>query len=410
MFKESGDEIQKLIAISLVIAVLGIVVLFSDYIKTQRSFNGVLERPKAGEGELIEKLILTREDGTLVKDVTISEVEYEGHLVERLFNTAITEIEATVLGSNQTQDYVTDDLDLRESYVDGLITASWKLSDYSIMNAAGHLRKREIPKEGSIITISATLHYMDYEYLYEFLVHVHPPDISTEEGFIMALDEALAKSNEATKTKTVMNLPSKVGGESVNWKQPMNYRGLQLAILGAVAAVGIFLSRGQQERQNQKEMEDYFLADYPEIVSNLSILLGAGISFKGAVGRMSKHYVYERDEGLCELRPGMEELLILGRELSDGVGEATAIENLGRRVKVKEYRKLAMLLTQNLKKGSRELIEMLEKEDALAFELKKARALQAGEKASTKMLLPMGGMLLIVIVILVLPAVMQMNI
>ncbi len=68
-----------------------------------------------------------------------------------------------------------------------------------------------------------------------------------------------------------------------------------------------------------------------------------------------------------------------------------------------------MLLSQNLMKGSKDLIISLENEEEAAFEMKKQRAIRAGEEASTKLLLPMSGMLFIVIVVLVIPAVLQIN-
>ena len=87
-----------------------------------------------------------------------------------------------------------------------------------------------------------------------------------------------------------------------------------------------------------------------------------------------------------------------------------AIENFGIRAGQKDYRRLAMMLTQSIKKGSKELLINLEKEEEHAFEMRKQKAIKAGEEASTKLLLPMGGMLLIVILILVVPALMQMNV
>ena len=50
------------------------------------------------------------------------------------------------------------------------------------------------------------------------------------------------------------------------------------------------------------------------------------------------------------------------------------------------------------------MVELMEREDMEAFEMRKALARKAGEEASTKLLFPMIGMLGIVIVILVVPA------
>ena len=97
------------------------------------------------------------------------------------------------------------------------------------------------------------------------------------------------------------------------------------------------------------------------------------------------------------------------RKMMDGMGEIAALEDMGQKSESKEYRKLAMLLVQNLRKGSKDLIATLEKEEQYAFEMRKQRAIRAGEEASTKLLLPMAGMLFIVIVILIVPALMQLG-
>ena len=97
------------------------------------------------------------------------------------------------------------------------------------------------------------------------------------------------------------------------------------------------------------------------------------------------------------------------RKMADGRSEIQALEELGKSCESKEYRKLSMMLIQNLRKGSKDLLDSLEKEEKYAFEMRKQRAIRAGEEASTKLLVPMAGMLFIVIVILVVPAIMQMN-
>ena len=63
-----------------------------------------------------------------------------------------------------------------------------------------------------------------------------------------------------------------------------------------------------------------------------------------------------------------------------------------------------MLIVQNLRKGSSGLRQMLEKEVADAFVLRKNLAKKAGEEAGTKILFPMMLMLCIVMVIILVPA------
>ena len=62
------------------------------------------------------------------------------------------------------------------------------------------------------------------------------------------------------------------------------------------------------------------------------------------------------------------------------------------------------MLTQNLRKGSKGLSELLRAEADQAFEERKAAAKKRGEEAGTKLLLPMFMMLSMVLLIVIVPA------
>lgn len=55
------------------------------------------------------------------------------------------------------------------------------------------------------------------------------------------------------------------------------------------------------------------------------------------------------------------------------------------------------------------MIQQLEQENLIAFEMRKNQVKREGEEASVKLLFPMMGMLGIVIVVLILPAMMTMK-
>ena len=104
-----------------------------------------------------------------------------------------------------------------------------------------------------------------------------------------------------------------------------------------------------------------------------------------------------------------EEILETCFEMRNGVGEARAYENFGSRCQIEAYRKLGSLLAQNLKKGSKGLIHILETEAAEGMEERKQQAKKLGEEAGTKLLIPMMMMLVLVMGILVIPSVVGMQ-
>lgn len=67
-------------------------------------------------------------------------------------------------------------------------------------------------------------------------------------------------------------------------------------------------------------------------------------------------------------------------------------------------------MSQNLRKGTKGLVQLLRIDALQAFEERKTRARRLGEEAGTKLLLPMFLMLSVVLVIVVVPAFLSMQI
>lgn len=148
--------------------------------------------------------------------------------------------------------------------------------------------------------------------------------------------------------------------------------------------------------------------DYPEIVSRLSLLLGAGMTVRGAWDKVCGDYAGKKRSD----RPNhfaYEEMLITSRQMANGIPELRAYELFGKRCGQQQYMKLGSLLSQNVKKGSSGLARILEEESSVSFEERKRLAKKQGEEAGTKLLLPMFMMLGVVMVIIVFPAFMSLG-
>ena len=206
-----------------------------------------------------------------------------------------------------------------------------------------------------------------------------------------------------------MKLPGEIDGEKVKWRRKLSYRGIAVIALGWIGCWLIPWAEKWEAKKQMRESQQAMLLDYPSILNQLSLLLGVGISLPDAVNKIITRYE-EKKKKTSVVLPGYELLAVMNREMKDGVGTLKAIENFGRNSNRKEYRKLALLLQQNISKGNAHVVEMMEKEDMEAFELRKSLARKAGEEASTKLLVPMVGMLGIVIVILVVPAMFKLGI
>ena len=149
------------------------------------------------------------------------------------------------------------------------------------------------------------------------------------------------------------------------------------------------------EKRNQQ-----MLLDYPEIINKITLLLGAGMPLANAWHKIVEDY-REKD---TKKRYAYEEMIITSNELMLGTSEIIAYERFGRRVKLLPYLRFASLIAQNVKKGSSDLLKILEVEAIESFEDRKELAKRIGEEAGTKLLFPMMLMLLIVLIIVIVPA------
>lgn len=406
--QKSHDLTKKqLIEIVIVTTILGFGILLYDFVNT--NFDGIIKRKDAGKGILSEELRLEFLDQTKDFKVDVSDRRLSDSQIEASFDKAIAEIEDTYLGENKDANNVTYDINLRSEYVDGLISARWKTSPYGIISSDGKLKVENIPEDGELINIIGTLYYEeDKERVYSFSVLVKRKSIDTVDGQLEAINRAVVEKDLASREKDYFKLPGKVEGIKLNWKRKMDFRGLKIILLGIAAVLALMVGKNLDKKKEAVKRVEEMEKDYPLIVNQLSILMGAGMSFRNALERIVNRYV-ESVKGGGNKRPGFEEILKTYRKIVDGRGERQALEELGKTCECKEYRKLSMLLVQNLKKGSKDLLDSLEKEEANAFEMRKQRAKRLGEEASTKLLIPLAGMLFIVIVVLVVPALMQVN-
>ena len=78
---------------------------------------------------------------------------------------------------------------------------------------------------------------------------------------------------------------------------------------------------------------------------------------------------------------------------------------MGHRINLPVYIKLMSLLSQNVKKGTRDILIMMAGEEQNAMQIRKEMAKRKGEEAGTKLLLPMVVLLGVVMVIVMLPAI-----
>lgn len=166
-------------------------------------------------------------------------------------------------------------------------------------------------------------------------------------------------------------------------------------LLGGLAIV--YLDLTLQDKLTARRQE--LVLDLPQVLSKLTLLVNSGMVLREAWKRVS----------VTGDRVLYKEMQNTSLEIENGVMEADAYRNFADRCNVKEIRKFASLIIQNLKKGNEELAYFLKDLSDEMWEVKKNEVKQKGEKANSRLLLPMMLIFIGILLMILVPVFQQMG-
>ena len=225
------------------------------------------------------------------------------------------------------------------------------------------------------------------------------PDNADEE--VQSIREVVQEYNLKADDPEYFYLPDEADGKRLVWNRPGDSSGSFIAAIGIVAGFAVIILKTRERQNKEIRRQELFLRDYPELVMKFTLLLQAGMTPRGAFYRISERAGSQRND---PRHPLAGEIVTLCHELDTGVSESEAYRRFGERCAQVRYKTFSTLLIQNLQKGSRQMIEMLERESEEAFDERKRKARMMGETALTKLLGPMIMMLGVVLVLILVPA------
>ena len=383
-------------------AVLAGAALIQESMNPVLKQGNVLERQAYGDGNYDAELIWEIPEKELEQELSVHVAE-QGLTKEEqqaLLAAAEQEIAETFPGENESVDEIRKDVCIQSQYQDGQVTADWSFDSYQYVDLEGHVMNDSLEEEEILVKAVVELGCDSQTLEYQFFFQICPKIYSEKEKINNKLKQELIKKNEKTNDSTLI-LPESIDDQTIIWKEKSERMPLKLLLLGMIAVPLVEKSRKQEEEKRRKEK---LQSEYPELVSKLTILLGAGMTLFSAWNKIATNYSNKRNNNTIPIHPLYEEMLITCHEIESGVGEARAYERFGERCGLHRYRKFCSLLVQNLRKGTRGLVQLLEQEVSDAFEERKNLAKKSGEEAGTKMLFPMMMMFGIIIVIIMVPA------
>lgn len=141
------------------------------------------------------------------------------------------------------------------------------------------------------------------------------------------------------------------------------------------------------KRMNEIERE------LPNVLSKLTLLVNAGMI-------LSEAWVKISSTGKSTIYQEMNNAIM---EIQNGTDEVTAYLHFADKCGSVEVKKFVSTLVQNITKGNKELVGYLKKQTDISWETKKHNIRRQGEKASSKLMIPIGIMFVGILILIVVP-------
>ena len=398
---------KKVIVILIVSVVLTFTMFLLENVLTKPSM--IVARNPQGEGEKIVEYELSVE-GELENEIfqiEVEEQEYTHEEIEKMFREVHKKLDEVVLGENESFDRVEKNLNLVTELEEYPARIQWQLDSYSVVNLFGEIQEKNLVDEGSLVELRGIISYKEEESIYVQHAMVYPLTRKGTDKLLYEIRQRIEQLEEETRQEESLKLPETINGKNIKWSQKRENTWQYILLLGFALCVYLVYRENENVKREKKQRKEELLRAYPGMISKFTMLLGTGTTVNHVWEKIVQNYETQKKE--LGVHAVYEEMALALREMQGGVSEAEAYERFGKRCGVTVYLKFGTLLSQNLRKGSKGISEILRMEAIQSFENRKNYAKRLGEEAGTKLLMPMLGMLAVVFIIVMVPAFLSMQ-
>lgn len=398
---------RKILVVLFTTILLAIVIFLAEYVFLDSG--NVVTRNGYGEGKKTENYDLQIEGENTKEqvEIVVEEQEYTKEEIRDMFEQILGRMDKLVLGENESFDRVESNLNLMTGIEDYPVFIEWELDSYSVLNLYGEIQEKNLTDQGTLVELRATISYGDEQVIYMRHARVFPPERTGTDKILYDIRQRIIADEESSRQDKSFTLPTEVDGKELKWKTKKQNNWCYILLVGTVLCIYLVYREREKVRREKKRRREELLRDYPGLISKFTMLLGTGTTVKNAWEKIVQNYEFQKTH--LGSRILYEEMAATSREMQSGISEAEAYERFGKRCGTTVYMKFGTLLSQNLRKGSKGISDMLRMEAIQSFENRKSTAKKLGEEAGTKLLAPMLGMLAVVFIMVMVPAFLSMQ-
>lgn len=399
--KQVEEEAEKLFTDTVAkglrgLLLLDIVVMLLAFMPATGEDSNILKRPGVGEEAVKVNIKLSKGGSEKTYGLELSPREYSKEEFREISDNACKYLDEIISGDNPDLNNVMYDLELPETDETGTLRIEWYSDDTELIGIDGRVNSHDIVGTG-IVKLSAVLSDGIHDREYNRTVRVIPYE---ESGWAEKAENALKVIEEGSREAEKVVLPDMVEGAAVKAESDdeMSAAG-KILIFGVILIVCYMILQFNKVRKKAMARQDELLGRYSFFVSSIVLKVGSGLSIREAM--ISLHAELKKRNKKDSL---FDEMNFVVNGLKAGRDEKEVYAEMGRASGVEEYNRLMSMITRNLERGNSNLLELLHKEEAEAFNERKLRARRKGEEAAEKLLIPMFILLITVIGIVMFPA------
>lgn len=367
-----------------------------------------LEREDYGGDPVVYDLSVEGlEQGTVPVQIQVPPRRYTEQEAAEIFAKVKAGILEEILGENPSLQEVRHDLILPAEKPGG-IRIAWRSSEPEVLDEDGTILAGWESDSGTQVTLQAEITDGFYRDEMEVAVIVYPPERREAEQLASQLAQQVEQAAAKQPGAVQVALPREFEGRTLRFRKETGTEYLLFPVLGVVLAMFFHWQAKNTEMEARKKREKQLQYDYADLVYQLMVFTGAGLTVSRAWKQIVDNYEKRLGNRTSQPRAVYEEMEIALGEMENGRPESQAVSRFGERCQLNEYRRLSSILGQNRHTGMKNLQELLAQEMDTAWEQQKQAAKRLGEEAGTKLLLPLFLMLLVVMVLVMVPAMMVM--
>ncbi len=394
----------KIILIGAVLIVLAGILLFGISFYTGEK-DLKIKRNTYGSGDSQVMLDIKNEEGSTSLSFDISEQQPSEVELSEMYENFFIQLGKVIKGKNSSLNKVNQKINMPEM-IDGYpFTIEYEIADSDYIEYDGSLGKAAAAlRSGTLETkITATGSYQGESKRKSYLITIIPAEDDEASPLEQVINYIKSVEGETREENFII-----ISGKDVNasiTRSGDKSKPAVLWILTIIVTVVIFVRRYSILKEKAEDNRESVIRDFPVIVHFISLYMGAGLSFSRTIERISLDY----QEGITTIksRYAFDQIVQLDIRMQMGMSQTEACEQWGKVMDQEEYQKLSMVLVQGMSKGSRELKYFLQQMEREAFRTQVDLVRKKGEEASTRMLLPMALLMLVVMILVMYPAIIQ---